>query len=249
MMKARIHTLIVAALVLMLFTGCQMSQPFMGIARWTDHPPILDGQLDDPAWKHAVVIDHFPSYWAHTNPGPFTKAWLLWDQDALYFAAKMTDKELRSFGEKHNDMIWNGDVFELFFKPSDASPRYYEFQVNPKGVLLELAIPHAVPFDFFKLAAEPPLGMQAAVKLAGTLNHPGDVDRGWVVEGKIPWSAFAATGGRPEPGAVWRFALCRYDYGTDGTEPVLTSSAPLGELSFHLTTDYGWLIFEPPPKR
>ena len=239
---------VAALLAVHLLTGCASSKPYHATARWAGQPPVLDGKLDDPAWKRAVVIDHFPSYWARTNPGAFTKAWLLWDKDALYFAATMKDKELRSFGEKHNDMIWNGDVFELFFKPSAGSPRYYEFQVNPKGVLLELAIPHPVPFDFAKLAAEPPMGMQAVVSLDGTLNHPGDEDRGWTVEGKIPWTAFSPTGGRPKPGAVWRFALCRYDYGPEGTKPVLTSSAPLGQMSFHITSDYGWLIFDGPSK-
>ena len=232
-------------LIVAMLTGCQTSKPFLGVCGWADHPPVLDGRLDDPAWRRAVVIDHFPSFWNHTNPGPLTRAWLLWDHDALYFAVRMTDKEMRSFGEKHNDQLWNGDVFELFFKPSADSPRYYEFEVNPKAALLELAIPQA-PFNFDKLAVEPPLGAVATVVVNGTLNQPGDVDRGWVVEGKIPWSAFAPSGGRPAPGAVWRFALCRYDYGPDGTKPVLTSSAPLSQPDFHLTTDYGWLVFQRP---
>ncbi len=33
--------------------------------------------------------------------------------------------------------------------------------------------------------------------LQGTLNKWDDRDRGWAVEGRIPWSAFKATGGRP----------------------------------------------------
>ncbi len=237
------------ALLLGLLNGCQTAPSYLGNCRWTEHPPVLDGKLDDPAWRRAVVIDYFPAFWNHHNPGALTKAWLLWDQDALYFAARMVDRELRSVGDRHNDELWNGDVFELFFKPDANAPSYYEFEVNPKAALLELAIPRA-PFDFHKLALTPPLGAVVAVGVSGTLNHPGDVDHGWVVEGKIPWNAFVATGGRPRPGAVWRFALCRYDYGPEGTtKPQLTSSAPLSQPNFHLTSDYGWLIFHGPKPR
>ena len=52
------------------------------------------------------------------------------------------------------------------------------------------------------------------------------------------------SGGRPKPGDVWRFALCRYDYGPGGKDPVLMSSAPLRRMSFHRYEDYGKLRFE-----
>ena len=84
---------------------------------WADPPPKVDGDLDDPAWAKAAVIDKFPSFWAGTRSGDGTRARLLWDKDALYYSATMTDAELRSFGTRRNDRIWNGDVFELFFKP------------------------------------------------------------------------------------------------------------------------------------
>jgi hypothetical protein len=84
--------------------------------------------------------------------------------------------------------------------------------------------------------------------LNGTLDQPGDVDRGWSVEGRIPWSAFSLGGGKPKPGAEWLFAICRYDYGPVGTRPVLMSSAPLTEAKFHRYEDYGTLRFEGPRK-
>ena len=77
---------------------------------------------------------------------------------------------------------------------------------------------------------------------------PGDRDRGWHVEGKIRWKVFARTGGRPSPGSVWFFALCRYDYGPDGTKPVTLSSTPLTVPSFHHDEDYGRLSFERPKR-
>ena len=72
--------------------------------------------------------------------------------------------------------------------------------------------------------------------------------QGWTVEGRIPWTAFQPSGGKPKPGDVWRFALCRYDYGPEGTKPVLMSSAPLTQPSFHRHEDYGKLRFDGPPQ-
>lgn len=207
--------------------------------------PILDGKLDDPAWKEAraVEINAFPAWWKKASTGDGTKAWLVWDDEALYYAATMTDAEMRAFGDKRNDTLWEGDVFELFFKPSADSPRYYEFQVNPKSVILELPFPKRGS-NFEQIAALPPSGHAAVAVVDGTLDRAGDTDRGWRVEGKIPWTAFGPSGGRPKVGDVWRFALCRYDYGPEGTDPILMSCAPLTEANFHRYEDYAALRFE-----
>ncbi|MFO0960586.1 MAG: sugar-binding protein [Isosphaeraceae bacterium] len=209
---------------------------------WADQAPKIDGIADEAVWKKAQVIDKFPAFWKGLDTGKTTRARLLWDDEALYFAAEMTDAELKSFGTKRNDTIWNGDVFELFFKPSADRPEYYEYQVNPKSVILELAIPGR-GFNFQEIAAKPPMGFQAVAKVDGTLDRPGDTDKGWSVEGRIPWTIFAPTGGKPKPGDAWSFALCRYDYGPEGTEPVLMSSAPLTRPNFHRYEDYGRLRF------
>ena len=206
--------------------------------------PRIDGKLDDPAWAGAAVIDRFPAFWSNTPSGEGTRARLLWDDDFLYFAASLDDAELRSSGVRRNDRLWLGDVFEMFFKPDEGRPAYHEFQVNPRSVILELPFPRRGA-DFAALAALPPSGMEAVAAVDGTLDRPGDRDRGWTVEGRIPWSAFASSGGRPKAGSAWRFALCRYDYGPDGTSPVLMSSAPLRRPSFHRHEDYGRLLFEP----
>lgn len=217
------------------------------VCRRAASPIVLDGKADEPAWAAAEVIDRFPSYWSRTDPARGTRARLLWDDDALYLFATMPDAELRAFGTQRNDRLWEGDVFELFFKPHDDRPEYYEFQVNPRSVILELAFPRR-GFDFKTLAARPPLGFAAVAVVDGTLDHPGDRDRSWSVEGRIPWSIFTPSGGRPQPGATWRFALCRYDYGPQGTEPILMSSAPLTQKSFHRYEDYGRLRFQGPDR-
>ncbi len=225
-------------------SGSSHEVTLQATCRWAARPPVLDGKLDDPCWKRAMLIDRFGTFWSKTStPQKVTAAYLMWDDDALYYAASMKDAELRSFGTSRNDALWNGDVFELFLKPTASSSEYYEFQANPRGVVFELFIParERKPSDY---AAEAPLGSRAVVALNGTLDRGGDRDVGWSVEGRVPWSAFAPTGGKPNPGDEWRFALCRYDYGPKGTRPNLTSSAPLTQSSFHHHEDYGKLRFE-----
>lgn len=206
--------------------------------------PVLDGVLDDECWKAAKPIKDFASYWEKKGRDG-TIAYLVWDDEAIYYGGVMSDKELKAFGDNRNDHLWNGDVFELFLKPSLDRPEYFEFQANPKGTVFEVAFKgrEQIPADFSK---EPVLGNMASVKLIGTLDRTGDVDTSWTVEGRIPWSAFKASGGRPKPGAIWSFAICRYDYGLQGTEPILMSSAPLSQAKFHLYEDYGKLKFVGP---
>jgi glucose/arabinose dehydrogenase/mono/diheme cytochrome c family protein len=97
-------------------------------------------------------------------------------------------------------------------------------------------------YDKFKDA--PPLHWKTAVSLRGKLNAHTD-NGGWSVEGRIPWSDLAPTGGRPAPGETWRFALCRVDY-TNATTSELSTIAPLTKRSFHRHEDYAPLRFAPP---
>ncbi len=127
--------------------------------------PVLDGKLDDPCWQKGAVIDHFASYWTKT-PRAGTFAYLVWDDDALYYAASMVDAELRSFGTKRNDTLWEGDVFELFFKPSDLKPEYFEFQANPRELVFEMAFPRRGG-DPLAFKTAPPLGSKAVVASRG----------------------------------------------------------------------------------
>jgi hypothetical protein len=210
--------------------------------RWASEAPAIDGKLDDPAWKTASVIDRFPAFWnqAETPKAHSMKARLLWDREALYYSAEMVDPDVRAFGTKHNDHLWNGDVFEMFFKPKRDRPEYFEFQVNPKSVLFEAAfLERNKPVE--PIESSRPLGMSAVAS---------KTDGGWAVEGRIPWTAFQATFARPEPSEEWSFALCRYDYfGPEKTKPVLMSSAPLTKASFHRFEDYGRLRFVGPSPR
>jgi hypothetical protein len=214
--------------------------------RWASARIKVDGFLDEVAWDDAEELTNFAVFWQKRAPKTATKARLLWDNQYLYFCAEMEDADLFALVTEQNGMTWEDDVFELFFKPSADKLAYYEFQVNAANTPLELFFPSRGAGGYRRFAPVTKLGMEAAVRLQGTLNKWEDTDKGWTVEGRIPWTAFKPTGGRPEAGDKWRFALCRYDYSATLDKPELSSSAPLTQPDFHRYEDYGELTFVGP---
>ncbi|MBW3540715.1 MAG: carbohydrate-binding family 9-like protein [Planctomycetes bacterium] len=209
----------------------------------------IDGRGDEEAWRTAATIDGFALPWLRDQPRPAytkTRARLLWDDDYLYFLAEMEDSDLYADVTEHDGRTWDNDVFELFFKPSREQPGYYELQVNAAGTVLDIFFPRRGSGGYQRYARDGEFHIEAKVARRGTLNNWRDRDTGWTVEGRIPWSDFERTGGRPAAGDAWSFALCRYDYSVAFEGPDLSTSAPLSSLKypdFHHFEDYATLRF------
>lgn len=206
-------------------------------------PIKLDGRAVEPAWTNAVVIETFVAYWTNRPALTRTKARLLWDDQYLYFYAEMQDADLLATVRQENGRTWDDDVFELFFRPDETRANYYEFQVNARNTHFNELYPQRGTNAPARNAVGLSFRWKTVVKVAGTLNRREDTDKGWSVEGRIPWSDFARTSSKPKTGDTWRFALCRYDYSKNFTEPDLSSCAPLQELSFHRIQDFCRLRF------
>src|SRR6185503_19372741 len=237
---------------LLLLAACSGPEPVRPTARptsfecrWTETAIALDGRADEPSWKAAEPIE-LTVPWKGRAARTKATARLLWDREYLYFLAEMEDADLYATIKDHNGRLWENDVFELFFKPAAAKPGYYEFQVNAAGATLELFFPRRGSGGYDRFKNENDFHLQASVKLDGTLNRWQDKDKGWNVEGRIPWKDFLRTGGRPEVDEEWSFALCRYDYSADFEGPELSTCAPLSQLSFHRHEDYATLRFKGP---
>lgn len=240
------------AVVLLLMAPAGLAfanEPQPAEVHWTAERLTIDGRANEPQWDTAPVIDRFTLPWLGDDERPAktaTRARLLWDDDYLYFFAAMEDRDLFADVTEHDGDTWTNDVFELFFKPSTGRPEYYEFEINAAGAVLDMLVRER-DRNLADVVAES-LGrdefhVEAKVVTRGTLDNTDDRDSGWSVEGRIPWSDFSVTGGRPEAGDDWRFALCRYDYSADGAAHELSTSAPLGVASFHDVEDYAPLVF------
>jgi len=148
--------------------------------------------------------------------GGFCGARLLWDRQFLHFAAEMKGPKPPA----------DDEAFLLLLKPAAEAPGYYEFQVTAGGAAAAFFHPQ-------RGGERSKGGFAAAAK--GTAS-------GWSVEGKIPWRDFLRTGGRPEPGQKWSFALARR-----GLE--LSTHPPLKGVDLHRHEDYATLRFAFPNSR
>jgi glucose/arabinose dehydrogenase/mono/diheme cytochrome c family protein len=217
--------------------------------RWAASPPVIDGKLDDPAWKNAQVIEEFTAAWlpeGQRKPPTATKARLLWDREYLYFSAEMEDWDVFANVTEQDAAIWTCDVFELFFKPAKDKPGYYEFEVNAANGKLDMFLPSRGAGGYLRHARERDFHMESAVQVHGTLNNWSDMDKGWTVEGRIPWRDFLPTGGRPAPDEVWMHSLCRYDYSAGLENHALSTNTPVASATnadFHRYEDYVPLKF------
>jgi len=240
------------SLLILVLSSCESSEHVRGAAdkrfecRWATGPIEIDGQADEAAWEQAELIDHFYMPWAGVKGQPVkaaTRARLLWDRQYLYFFATLDDKDLFADITDHDGNTWFNDVFEMFIKPAVDKPGYYEFQVNAANTQLDMFIPRWDETFFEQYVSARPFHLTSAVVHQGTLNVHHDRDQGWSVEGKIPWTDFICTGGRPHVGEEWRFALCRYDYTVEIDEPEISTCAHLTKPSFHRKEDYAPLEF------
>jgi len=217
--------------------------------RWADGPITIDGKADEEAWKDAQVVDRFYLPWLKDKARDAkskTKARLLWDREYLYFLAEMEDTDLYADVKEQDGMTWSNDVFELFFKPAVDKGGYYEFQVNAAGTKMDMFLPRRGTGGYQRYKGDGPFHIESKVALKGTLNKWTDKDEGWTVEGRIPWTDFMKTGGRPNIEEKWKFALCRYDYSVEFEGPELSTCAPLSIRDFHTHEDYATLKFVGP---
>ncbi len=238
---------IITSLVMATMVGAALGTDFE--CRWAASPPKIDGKLDDAAWKDAQVVDTFTSAWlpeGDRQPPTATKARLLWDREYLYFSAEMEDWDVFANVTEQDAAIWTCDVFELFFKPAKDKPGYYEFEVNAANGKLDMFLPSRGAGGYPRHAKERDFHIESAVEVRGTINNWSDKDKGWTVEGRIPWRDFLSTGGRPAPGEVWLHSLCRYDYSAGLENPALSTNTPVASAAkadFHRYEDYVPLKF------
>lgn len=221
--------------------------------RWATSPIVLDGKADEAAWESAQVITKFGRPWERNDSGlrGKTHAKLLWDSDALYFFAEMQDADLFADLNTHDGMLWMNDTFELFLRPDAEKSGYFEFEVNAANAVLDGFFPKRELETALEQIKRGEFRVESAVDLRGTLNHREDSDQGWSVEGRIPWVDFLRTGGRPEPGEIWQFNLCRYNH--DQKKKVeISCTAPIRQIRIpafvHQIENYSGLKFVGPVK-
>ena len=104
--------------------------------------PLIDGKLDDEAWKHAAVIDdlHQVLPYEYAEPDERTVFYIAYDKDALYIGARAWDSapdRITARILKQGSHLMNEDRVGVILDPFNDKRSGYMFEVNPNGVRLD----------------------------------------------------------------------------------------------------------------
>jgi hypothetical protein len=222
---------------------CQGGKEVYTVKKRT-HPIKIDGVIGKEEWKGATVIDKFyRSGDLDKKVHSETRVLMLYDENYLYVAGIMQDKDICGIVDTRDGPVFHDDVFEIFIKPEFHLPHYYEINTNVLGTTFDAFYPRRRAWR--TACVKYTSGIESAVKINGSLNNWKDKDENWCLEARIPFTAFSETCLPAKPGDIWYFSICRYDYSVylkAGRE--LTSSAKLHRRNFHLYNDYDKLIFQ-----
>ena len=220
--------------------------------------PVIDGKLDDEAWKAAAWSEDFVDIEGGKKPKPRyrTRMKMLWDDKALYIAAELEEPHLWGNITDHDAVIFQDPDFEVFLDPDGDSHLYAELELNAKNTTWDLLLTKPYKDGGKALNGWEIIGLKTAVALKGTLNNPRDTDTGWTVEIAWPWEGIkelSNTSVPPKDGDRMRINFSRVEWDTtiengryvkvkDRPEHNWVWS-PQGVIDMHCPERWGYLQF------
>jgi hypothetical protein len=191
-----------------------------------------------------------PPFTLADGSGPATQqtaAHICYNTHALFVRFDCNDRDIWGVSTQRDDPIYDEEVVEVFIGPGEATPvDYYEFEVSPNGVLLDLAVHNPtsqraqLQTDF---AWDCP-GLRWAAGRDDALNH-------WWAVLAIPWASIGADlasglapvggeeGGLPK---TWRANFYRIERPRDGSPEFSCWSATMTDpADYHKPAYFGYL--------
>lgn len=241
-------------LALVLVCGCRHPQVSGGtmveeparpviVARHTAVPVVVDGKLDDAAWRNASV---YPLMFTAAERKVGTRlqetgyAMLAWDDTHLYAALKCDDSDVVAEGGGDQLSQWKlGDTMELLLKPA-AATWYWELHATPAGRKSSIFIPGRGRF-WLDSAFDYTCGLSVAADVVGTINHWEDEDKGWSVEMAMPIANLTERGDAFGQGTHWTVLITRVNFSRTLSNKEFSMWPPMPCLDFHLTEHYATL--------
>ncbi len=101
--------------------------------------PVIDGDLSDAVWATAGVVNdlHQVTPVEYAEPDERTEIYILYDDDALYIAARLYDNDpelITARNLRQNDNIGQDDRLYVTIDPFNDRRSGYFFGLNPNGV-------------------------------------------------------------------------------------------------------------------
>lgn len=213
----------------------------------------IDGKLDEPAWKAARPTSPFVIYDTGAAPKQATVAKMLWDDQYLYIAIEMSDKDVWAATKawKAGDKcLCMEEVAEVFIDADGDGLNYLETEVNPFGAIMPLRMDKEYAKGGTGDYTWTCKGLKVGIQVNGTLNDSTDLDKMWTCELAFPYDAIAFSAPTqsfpPKPGSFWRINVYRYEYprpAVKNGEELSAWNMTDGERGFHAPDRFGKIVF------
>ncbi len=161
----------------------------------------VDGRLDDTGWRHSLV---WTTGDTRISPDRFTCR-VAYDESFVYFAADVTDGDVRGTRREPGSEVFKDDAIEFFFevdcaRARDRTPRTFEYGFSPTGGYSNVTGNGKGDGSSYPGYVWPPsfrskIEFKTVLKPGTTLNDGSDRDQGFIVEARIPWSEWNVRGG------------------------------------------------------
>jgi len=246
----RVHDAARCALILLNCLGAYAADfPWYEIRR-APAPPVIDGKLDDAAWRAARRADRFHFNWWTTGEKEKTEVRLLWDDDRLYVGFRCYDRHISAAVTERHGPVSRDDCVEVFISPNPGPPyrndgpkrpNYYGFEMNVIGTMLNF-----IRADWWTGGRTwEPEGVEMRTSHHGPLRKvDSPEDRLWTLEIAIPFRNFARDAAHVPPvdGDVWRLNLNRAG-GTTNAQYSTWSPVRTAKPNFHVPESFGYVRF------
>ncbi|MFA6832450.1 MAG: carbohydrate-binding family 9-like protein [Bacteroidaceae bacterium] len=225
--------------------------------RHTTAPITVDGKLDEAVWESAAWSHSFVDIEGISKPKPKydTRLKMVWDDEALYIAAKLIEPNIWSTISKRDATIYWDNDFEVFIDPNGTGQCYFEYEMNAQNTPWDLLMTKPYYQGGTFLNGFDIKGLQNAVHIQGTLNDPSDTDDYWTVEIRIPFKSLNASINKK---SIWRMNFSRVEWlqvdvkdgkyvKRPGTEASGNEEnwvwAPTGVVDIHRPSLWGFVYF------
>lgn len=216
----------------------------------TSNAPVIDGKLEDDAWKSAADTGPFVDVATGAPNRGFPvngSAKITWDEKNLYLGFNVLDPKIfGGFSSYDRDQrVWEKSCVEIMIDPDGDGDNldYYEIQISPQNIIFDSQ------FDSYNQPRGGPNGPfghqewnytgKSTVVLRGTIDKDDDVDDGYTVEAVIAWSSFNKVRRiPPTDGDTWRMNF----YAMKRNNGVAWSPI-LGQGNFHKANRFGYVTF------
>ncbi len=232
--------------------------------RYTQKPFVLDGNIEKDFWADIPYTDEFQDIEGPTLPTPrfSTRAKIAWDDNNVYFTAKLMGDEIWAHVTEHDDVIFRDNDFEIFIDPDSDTQQYYEFEMNARNTMWDLLLTKAYRDNGKPVNAFDIKGIRTAVHIEGELNNPSADNKWWSVEVVMPFTTLiecTPKSTKPVCGDYWRLNFSRVQWKVDvinnefvkrtnpETGTVLPEDnwvwAPTGVINIHYPEQWGFMFF------